>query len=315
MQFLSLDKLAEAILSWQTGHELAANDATRTLVLTGPADKATIVFAANGLPQSIEVSDEGGLREKYQLSEMRLNTGLAARDFDPANPAYGFPGYSAGGIFIAPERMNTALNQSWARIKDYTCVLFKQERLKGKLQDKNTVSLKFRKPGDIYLKWIKQPHEGRELIYRQGKDDKMLVHEGGMLRVAALKLDLDSPLVKMDTTHRLTELDIGYMLKMIYDNLYRGLKNGDVTLQFKGGGDQGGRLVYTVESRFANAAAQRYYAPRTVISHDVITGLPLKVVNYDAAGQLLEEFEWSQIRFNVGLTDMDFDYRNPNYKF
>ncbi|NLH49219.1 MAG: DUF1571 domain-containing protein [Myxococcales bacterium] len=315
LQFLSLDKLAEAVLSWQNDHQIAAADAPRTLVMTGPADKAIIAFAANGLPQSIEVTDAAGLREKYQLTDLRLNAGLTARDFDPANPAYGFPGYSPAGIFIDPERMNTALTQSWAKIKDYSCVLIKQERIKGKLQEKNTSLLKFRKPGDIYMKWIKEPHLGRELIYRLGKDEKLLVHEGGLLSVATVSLSLDSSLLRADTNHKLTELDIGNTLKMIYDNLYRGLKANEVTLQFKGGSDLGGRLVYTVESRFANAAARRYYSPRTVISHDVITGMPLKVVNYDAAGQLNEDFEWSQIRFNTGLTDRDFDPKNKDYKF
>ena len=31
--------------------------------------------------------------------------------------------------------------------------------------------------------------------------------------------------------------------------------------------------------------------------------------------QLLEEYTYTNIKINVGLTDADFDTKNPNYKF
>ena len=46
----------------------------------------------------------------------------------------------------------------YAELKDYTCIMYKQERLGSKLQDVETIVLKYREhPKSIYMKWIAGP--------------------------------------------------------------------------------------------------------------------------------------------------------------
>ena len=59
----------------------------------------------------------------------------------------------------------------------------------------------------------------------------------------------------------------------------------------------------------------RYYAPRVVLWIGLEPRLPLKLEMYDSQGRLYESYEHSELRINIGLTDMDFDRTNPEYHF
>jgi len=54
--------------------------------------------------------------------------------------------------------------EKYNEIEDYTAVFIKQQRVGGKLQKKEELLMKFKKPFCIYYKWIK-PDGGKEVIY------------------------------------------------------------------------------------------------------------------------------------------------------
>lgn len=59
----------------------------------------------------------------------------------------------------------------------------------------------------------------------------------------------------------------------------------------------------------------RYYAARVVLWIGREPRLPLKLEIYDSMDRLYESYEHSELRINIGLTDMDFDPTNPEYRF
>ncbi len=59
----------------------------------------------------------------------------------------------------------------------------------------------------------------------------------------------------------------------------------------------------------------RYYAARVVLWIGQEPRLPLKLEIYDGQGRLYESYEHSELRLNTGLTDLDFDPANPEYRF
>jgi len=315
--YFCMENLAREIRDWkENGTARIARDGYIMIERGDGNGTMAVLFSQKGFPERVEITERSGQSmEAWTLSDMHTNVGLSERDFEPGNPEYGFPGYSEQGIYVDPESLKTNLDRSWEGIKDYTCTLIKQERIKGRMQQKNTILLKFRKPCDLRLEWPKEPHKGRELIYRQGTDDKMLVRESGILGISPVRLSLDSWLTRGDTNHRITELDIGYAITMMHDNLYKALTRGDVRLTFLGTRLIGGRRAYMVECRLQNQKANGYYAARCITGHDQITGLPIKITNYDETNRMFEDLEWSELRFNVGLTDEDFNPNNPNDRF
>jgi hypothetical protein len=58
-----------------------------------------------------------------------------------------------------------------------------------------------------------------------------------------------------------------------------------------------------------------YYAGRLVLWIDEKLQLPLQIDLYDHQGNLYEHYEHHDLKVNVGLTDADFDPKNPAYGF
>jgi outer membrane lipoprotein-sorting protein len=58
-----------------------------------------------------------------------------------------------------------------------------------------------------------------------------------------------------------------------------------------------------------------FYAGRVVLWIDQELQLPIEVDLYDHEGHLYEHYEHHDLRVNVGLTDVDFDPKNPAYRF
>jgi hypothetical protein len=59
----------------------------------------------------------------------------------------------------------------------------------------------------------------------------------------------------------------------------------------------------------------RYYAGRVVLDVDEELRLPIRATIYDHDGNLYERYEHRDLKINVGLTDADFDPKNPAYDF
>ncbi|MCB9476075.1 MAG: DUF1571 domain-containing protein [Deltaproteobacteria bacterium] len=278
--------------------------------VTTPENIVTVIGEGGSVLKSITIADASGkVLEDYQISDYKLNPGLSDADFSVDNKAYGFPGYDATGIYVDPEMLKKNLKASYARVNDYTCILHKRELVDGKMQDLQHMAVKFKKPMSLYMKWQPGPHEGRQLIYVRGQNDnKAHVKEAGILGVVPVNLSLDSKLMKADTNHPLSEIDMGFTVDTIYKNLSKALVEGDVTLTFVGQRRLGNRVAYVVDAVHENVETKGYYAKRSVNAFDRATGLPIASKSYNTAGELFEEFEWTDLKLNVGLTDADFDY-------
>ncbi len=67
--------------------------------------------------------------------------------------------------------------------------------------------------------------------------------------------------------------------------------------------------------RGAEVFVPRYYAGRLDVCIDRQTFLPLRVTVWDFDGTLYERYEHRDLKIDVGLTDADFDPKNPAYHF
>ena len=94
-----------------------------------------------------------------------------------------------------------------AECADYTCTLFKQERIGGELTDGQSIELKLRhRPFSVYMKWA-SGDKGREALYVEGFDDNRLtVHLGGWKAriVPAIKIDPEGTLALSEARHPVT---------------------------------------------------------------------------------------------------------------
>ena len=75
----------------------------------------------------------------------------------------------------------------------------------------------------------------------------------------------------------------------------------------------GGFVRWRVSSRRIPEAG--YYAYRVQLSFDEESRLLIRVVVYDWSDQLIEDFSYTELRINPGLTGLDFDPSNKEYGF
>jgi hypothetical protein len=62
------------------------------------------------------------------------------------------------------------------KVKGYTTVMQKQERLGGKLQSTEVIDVAFReKPHSVFLRWVENPRRAQSVIYVAGENNGMMV--------------------------------------------------------------------------------------------------------------------------------------------
>jgi len=215
--------------------------------------------------------------------------------------------------------------QKWQSVKDYTCTFVKQERVKGKLLDKETILFKHRvKPHSVYMKWIKDPHEGRESLYVQGKNDNEIkVHEGGLLGAVNVNLDPRGSMVMKENRHTVFDAGIGNVIKLIRNDFEKAKADGDGKFEDLGMVVKEGANLRCFRATFPVDKAKTgydpvkgtYYSSNIVICIDGRTTLPAAIEHRDAKGQLEEFYLYKDCRLNPGLTDKDFDPDNDDYRF
>lgn len=221
----------------------------------------------------------------------------------------------AGGIELG-EKSLTRLRQT----ADYEAIFSKRERVDGILISQSMDLKLSREPFSLYMRFRSGKERGREVLYVSGAyHGKMLVHERGVRAIAGtLKVDLDDSLVMAENRHQITETGMEHLLDRAVE-YWKQVRNGDfgpVEATFCDDDALGPTLQVTHSKK--DALAELYV---TRLSFDRETKLPVKFQQFgfpDRPGDeppLVEEFSYSDIRMDVGLTDADFNPRNPAYAF
>ncbi|HEV2971954.1 MAG TPA: DUF1571 domain-containing protein [Pirellulales bacterium] len=210
-------------------------------------------------------------------------------------------------------------------VKDYTCTFIKQERVNGQLLDPSTMEAKFRpKPLSVYFKFFKPDDvKGREVLYLAGANGgKFVAREGSGLKRAlgAVWLQPTSALAMMDNRYPITNAGLGHLTKRLIEIAEEDRKYGEVEVHFYKNAKVGARNCTLIE--VVHPTPRRvflFYRARVYIDDEL--QVP---IHYEAAlwpsgpgkePPLDESYTYKDLKLNVGLTDADFDYKNPNYGF
>ena len=208
------------------------------------------------------------------------------------------------------------LEKSYAEIDSYTAIFHKQERVDGKLREEETISLKFKKPFKVYMKWIKAPHKGREALYAEGwNKNQVRVHEGGILGLVTVNLDPKGRRAMQENRHPITDTGLGKLVKILQENVIKGLAAGEIDFKEHGQDMVYGRKTQKIELVLPKARAKDYYCCRAVIHVDLETTVPIKVQIFDGNDLLIENYGFENLNLKAALTDADFNPGNPAYKF
>lgn len=217
---------------------------------------------------------------------------------------------------IDPELWLQQAETAYAQVKRYTAVFHKQQRVAGKLLPEETILLKFRKPSSLYMKWIKAPYKGSELLYVPGwNNDRVRAHRGGLLRMITRDLAPTAPELMADNLRPVTSTGIGFLLESVAKNLRKALKAGHLSFAQPGEERVYGSRTQIVEIGVPAQKAKDYDACRFVVNQDLVTRMLIRIRTYDCRGQLVENYGYEHLDLDAPLSDADFDPKNPAYHF
>jgi hypothetical protein len=201
-------------------------------------------------------------------------------------------------------------------VKDYTCLFVARENLKGRMNEDQFMQLKFRQqPFSVSMKWLGPARmAGQEVAFVHGKhNNKLRVQSKGILGVAGfVDVAVDDPRVREQSRHTIYETGISNLIESTLKSWELDKQTGKAVTRI-GEAEFDKRACYRIETIRAERLPQ-LYSYRSVIYLEKNSKYPIRNENYfwpaaggNPDGELMETFSYTNLQFNVGLTDREFD--------
>ena len=218
-------------------------------------------------------------------------------------------------------RLAESSREAVAELRDYDAAFAKRDVVNDQVFA-HTLLMKFRaEPMSVYMRFYK-PHEGREVIYVDGRNDgKLLAHETGIKSiVGTVALDPHGPQAMSESRHPITRVGMTNLVSGVIAQWQRETKYGECEVNYYPNAKLRAMECQVIEVKHPVPRRQfPFHMTRLFI--DKKTNFPVRVEQYvypAAPGQqppLIEEYRYWNIRTNLGFSDVDFDPRNPRYAF
>ena len=217
-------------------------------------------------------------------------------------------------------------------VHDYTATLVKRERIDGRLGEEEFIELKIRNarnregigqvPLSIYCRFLKPAScAGREVIWVAGQNNnKLVAHETGVIRgLVRVNLDPEGGLAMRGNRYPIYEAGIENLVVKLIEKAERDRKAGACEVDFFNSRVANRDCLLIKVRHDERRSPYDFHLAEVFIDREL--GIPIRYAAYTwprRAGEepiLEEEYTYTNIRLNVGLTDRDFDPDNPAYAF
>jgi hypothetical protein len=230
----------------------------------------------------------------------------------------------------------TSLGEFREKYDDYTAVLYKRERVGGVTGEEEVANVKIRNrkevdgrlttPFAVYLNFIKPARvAGREALWVEGANKgKLIGHKGrgeGVLTMSAW-LDPTGHLAMAGQLYPITEIGIENLILKLIERGNKERTTGNVDVKWTKLAIFGRPCRVLTLTHDKKDAKFDFHKAQVFIDEGF--NVPVRYVAYDwpantsgklAKSDILEEYTYTKLEFNVGLTDADFDHRNKAYNF
>ncbi|MDB5971992.1 MAG: hypothetical protein JWQ90_4442 [Hydrocarboniphaga sp.] len=205
-------------------------------------------------------------------------------------------------------------------LSGYSVIMTMQQRIGGELKPTETLLMKHRrKPECRYLKWIAEPHKGREVILCTDRDGgKLRVHQPGLLGLQLL-LSPDDLIVTSGNLRPISQSGIFNMAQLIRNEGQRraaGSRDGAPLpmLSERSVDGQASLCVHRDQGAAAGDPAP-YEVGASELCLAWLSAMPTDVKFWNTRGQLMEHYGFRDYELDPELGELQFDTRNPDYHF
>jgi hypothetical protein len=218
-------------------------------------------------------------------------------------------------------------------LKDYTAVLVKRERIGDDLGEHEFMFVKVRNrkfeenklvtPFSVYLAFLKPTAvKGREVLFVENQNDgKLFAHEGGMKRMLGThSLEPTGYLAMAGQRYPLTDIGIENLVVKLIERGEKDKRHGACNVELVPGAKVAQRACSIIQ--VTHPVQQSHFEFHIAqIFMDDEWKIPVRYAAYSwpktpgGEPEVIEEYTYQNLKFNVGLTDADFDVKNKDYNF
>ncbi|SMF41765.1 Outer membrane lipoprotein-sorting protein [Desulfovibrio gilichinskyi] len=207
-----------------------------------------------------------------------------------------------------------SVEASYAKVEDYSTRFLKQERVENVLLPEEAIFLKFKKPSKIYMKWINGPL--KEALYIEGENnEKVVAHKDGTGLSLTWNLSPTGSTLLAGNRHPITDIGFGFIVNLMRTIIPMAVEHREIEIIRLNDAPFKGRPAIVLEVRLTPKEGRKYYAAHIICYIDKEYLLPVGITTYDEKEVLLEDYSYTDVKINSGLTDMDFSKENPDYDF
>jgi len=205
-------------------------------------------------------------------------------------------------------------------VRDYTCLFTSQQRVQKTMTPVQESRVRFREnPYSVDMTWTKNATAAKRALYVRnawkdgsGRELAWFKPAGAIIKLFVPKIQqrVDGVRAKAASRRTLNQFGFRQTLDLIIKYAKRGRDNGDLQLEYVGEGTIDNRPTYVFERRLPFNGQEEPYPDRLLRYHiDQKWLVPIACFSYaDRSGNdLLGSYVFSDVRFNVGLGDDDFD--------
>lgn len=223
-----------------------------------------------------------------------------------------------------------ALNEARARhirdVRDYECVMVKQEILPSGMSKEQEIEVKFRaEPFSVMMHWIRNAGMAERAIYvkdkwvDEGADDPELRQlavaqpgEVARLFVKSVKQPIHGMMAKKSSRRFMDDFGFVRAMDMLIRYCEIARDKGELKLEFRGESHFDGRPVWVLRRILPYTGESGIYPDRIAdVFVDKELRVPVAVYCYShddrSPEHLLGKYEYRNVRFHAGLTERDFE--------
>jgi Protein of unknown function (DUF1571) len=249
-------------------------------------------------------------------------------------------GQTQAEVPVNPHPLDPALNVAResltlveSNVHDYTALLVKRERVGDVLGENEYMRAKIRNrkvqngqivvPFSVYLAFLKPTTvKGREVLFVENANQgKLFAHEGGMKRMLGTHtLEPNGWLAMQGQRYPITDIGITNLVTKLIERGERDKRVGLCGVQFFEGAKVSGRECTVIQVEHPEQKAPYDFHIAQVFMDNEYR-IPVRYAAYTwpktpgGEPEVLEEYTYQDIKFNVGLKDSDFDPNNSEYAF
>lgn len=215
---------------------------------------------------------------------------------------------------------------------DYSCLIIKRERINGALQQYHYLRANVRcekrhedrlaEPMAVFLQYLSPAQlKDRRVLYIEGKNDGMMLVRkgGGIMRHLRLTIDPDSRTARRDSNYPITDLGLDRVIDRLVERAKKDIENdptGSNTLvSYLHNAKVNDRVCTHIQVTHPKSSDGLIFHTADLFIDDELH-VPIRLAVHgwatgpDEESPLIEEYNYTNLQLNVGLTEANFSEAN-----